>query len=351
MKTVIFSFTRRGAKLSVSIQSFLKLSGSDVSLLTGKKFANLDKVLQEIEPDLQTAAGLAFAEADAIVFVGAAGIAVRSIAPFIKSKETDPAVLVIDERGQYVIPILSGHIGGANKLANKLAGFLHAQPVVTTATDVNHLFSVDEWAARNHMVISSMREAKAFSAGLLDRGRVGVYSDFPIEGELPDGLEMQPSGPLGMAITLSQDCYPFEETVVLRPRIVHLGIGCRKDTDEEAISRLVLRELRRLHISLNLVADISTIDIKRNEKGLLHFARNYAIKLQFYSAEQLNQAPDANFVVSDFVRKTTGTDNVCERAAILSSKGGRLLLRKTVADGVTLAIACEDFKVNFEMVE
>lgn len=154
-----------------------------------------------------------------------------------------------------------------------------------------------------------------------------------------------------MAVTLSQDCYPFSETVVLRPRIIHLGIGCRKDTPEEAISRLVLRELRRLRISLNLVADIATIDIKKQETGLLHFARNNAIPIHFYSAEQLNAAPGLGFASSRFVQKTTGTDNVCERAAVLASRGGRLLLHKTVRDGVTLAIACEEFCVNFEMME
>ena len=235
MKAVLFSFTRRGARLSISVLSYLKLCGWQVRALTGKKFISLDSKLEEIEPDLGSCTGQAFSEAELLVFIGASGIAVRSIAPYIKSKTTDPAVLVIDEKGQYVIPLLSGHIGGANQMSRKLAGYLHGQPVITTATDVNHLFSVDEWAARNHMVISSMREAKAFSAGLLDGGPVGVYSDFPVEGALPEGLEMQPSGPLGMAVTLSQDCYPFAETVVLRPRIIHLGIGCRKDTPEEAI--------------------------------------------------------------------------------------------------------------------
>lgn len=351
MKAVLFSFTRRGARLSISVLSYLKLCGWQVRALTGKKFISLDSKLEELEPDLGSCTGQAFSEAELLVFIGASGIAVRSIAPYIKSKTTDPAVLVIDEKGQYVIPLLSGHIGGANQMSRKLAGYLHGQPVITTATDVNHLFAVDEWAARNHMVISSMREAKAFSAGLLDGGPVGVYSDFPVEGALPEGLEMQPSGPLGMAVTLSQDCYPFAETVVLRPRIIHLGIGCRKDTPEEAISRLVLRELRRLRISLNLVADIATIDIKKQETGLLHFARNNAIPIHFYSAEQLNAAPGLGFASSRFVQKTTGTDNVCERAAVLASRGGRLLLHKTVRDGVTLAIACEEFCVNFEMME
>ena len=110
-----------------------------------------------------------FSSMDALIFVGACGIAVREIAPYVKSKKTDPAVVCIDEAGQFVIPLLSGHIGGANALAEKLAEKLDATAVVTTATDVRGKFAVDAWAARHGCAISDMGLAKAVSAAILEK--------------------------------------------------------------------------------------------------------------------------------------------------------------------------------------
>lgn len=351
MKAVLFSFTRRGTTLSLTIAAWLTVLGWDVQPLTTVKFATIDRRLRVLSPDLRTAAGAAFEEAQLLVFIGAAGITVRAIAPYVKSKETDPAVVVIDEKGHFVIPILSGHIGGANDMARRLADLVHGHAVLTTATDVNHRFAVDEWAARSGLAISSMREAKAFSAGLLETGRAGVYSDFPIVGPLPQGLEVRDSGPLGLAVTLRPDCYPFTETVVLRPRIIHIGIGCRKGIYKKTIGRVVLRELRRLQLPVHLIARVASIDVKASEEGLLAFAKDYGLPLVFYSANELNSLGDQGFASSDFVLRTVGTDNVCERAAYLSSNGGPFLLHKTVADGVTLAIAREDFSVQFTKTE
>ena len=129
-----------------------------------------------------------FAGCDAIVFIGAAGIAVRMIAPLVKAKDTDPAVLVIDEKGRFVIPILSGHIGGANALAMRLATLLHATPVITTATDVNGVFAVDVWATQNGCAIPDTQHIKAVSAALLVGQSVGVQSYFGICGTLPMGV-------------------------------------------------------------------------------------------------------------------------------------------------------------------
>ncbi|MBR6258633.1 MAG: hypothetical protein IKR21_00285 [Oscillospiraceae bacterium] len=131
--------------------------------------------------------GRLFSERDALIFVSAAGIAVRSVAPFIKDKRTDPAVICIDERGKNVIPLLSGHIGGANALALRIADHLGASPIITTATDVNGKFSVDKWAAENGFMIDNMKAAKAVSAAIL-KWDVPLCSDLPVKGELPPGV-------------------------------------------------------------------------------------------------------------------------------------------------------------------
>ncbi len=133
-------------------------------------------------------AGKQFESADGIIFIGATGIAVRSIAPYVASKKTDPAVLVTDECGKFVISLLSGHLGGANELALQAAEALHAVPIVTTATDLEGKFAVDVFAKKNNCHIFRMKEAKEVSAALLAGEKVGFYSEFPWEGELPDGL-------------------------------------------------------------------------------------------------------------------------------------------------------------------
>lgn len=289
---------------------------------------------------------MAFQTCRLIVFIGATGIAIRTIAPFIRSKVKDPAIVSIDERGHFVIPLLSGHIGGANALAAGIAEFLKAVPVITTATDVNDLFAVDEWAARHNMAISNLPSAKTFASCLVDCKKVGVKSDFPIRGPLPKGLVLAEEGPVGMAISLHKSVQPFVETVVLRPRILHLGIGCRKGTTMDAIEELVIRELTRLRVTLSVVTGLASIDVKKEEPGLLSFAREYALPIHFYSAAEL-QAAEGDFTPSSFVAQTVGVDNVCERAAVLDSHGGTLLLRKTSANGVTLAVAMEDFTVDF----
>ena len=196
------------------------------------------------------------------------------------------------------------------------------------------------------MSIFNMDAAKTFASYLVDCKKVGVKSDFPIKGTLPKGLVLAEEGPVGMAISLRKTVQPFVETVVLRPRVLHLGIGCRRGTSMDKIEEIVMQELTKLKVTLSVVKGIASIDVKKDEQGLLTFAEEYALPLRFYSAEELN-AVAGDFTPSAFVAKTVGVDNVCERAAVLDSHGGTLLLRKTGRNGVTLAIAAEDFVVDF----
>ena len=346
MNAIIFSFTRNGAKISLQLQKYLDSCGFKTGLYTTRRYKAVDPILKEISPSLQEMCKEAFSRCRLLIFIGATGIAIRSIAACIRSKTKDPAVISIDEQGKFVIPLLSGHIGGANSLATGIAAFLGALPVITTATDVNNLFAVDEWAARHNMSISNMDAAKTFASYLVDCKKVGVKSEFPIKGTLPKGMVMAEEGPVGMAISLRKTIQPFVETVVLRPRILHLGIGCRRGTSMDKIEELVIQELTKLKVTLSVVKGIASIDVKKDERGLLDFADINVLPVRFYSAAELN-AVQGNFTPSAFVEKTVGVDNVCERAAVLDSGGGRLLLRKTGRNGVTLAIAAEDFVVDF----
>lgn len=347
MRAAVYSFSLRGAQLSKKVGAFLESLGYEVSVEALAKYAE--------EANLPAMAGnhyqvteKAFKDCQAVVYVGSVGIAVRSIAPYIKSKLVDPAVISIDECGSFVIPLISGHIGGANELARVLAAHIGGQVCVTTATDVNGLFAVDEWAARNRMVICSLNAAKDFAGALVHNDIVGVYSDFPVLEPLPRNMELTSEFgkyPVGMAVTLDKSAKPFTTTVLLLPKIVHLGIGCRKNTPMENIEALVLAELERLKIDKRCVVSIASVDLKKDEAGLLAFAEKYKWLTKFYSAEELSKV-EGDFTPSDFVANVVGVSNVCERSAVLASGGGKLLLRKTSLNGVTLAIAIEDITLD-----
>ena len=254
-------------------------------------------------------------------------------------------MLVIDECANFVISLLSGHIGGANGLARQIAAAIKAVPVVTTATDVNNLFAVDEWAARRGMVIESMQAAKDFAAALVAGKTAGLCSDYAIKGALPSGVELAGSGETGMAVTTCKNKKPFNTTVVLMPKILHLGIGCRRNTPLEKIENFVLAEMEKHGFDMRCIKSIASVDLKKDEAGLLAFAAKYNVPVKFYTAAELQQAK-GDFTPSAFVKSIAGVDNVCERSAVLAS-GGCLKLRKTAHDGVTLAVAEEPLIIDF----
>ena len=287
-----------------------------------------------------------FRENDALVFVGACGIAVRFIAPYVVSKVSDPAVIVLDERGKHVLSLLSGHIGGANQLTFQIAAAIGADPVVTTATDVNGRFSADSWAAKNGCAISDMQAAKRFSAAILTRD-LPALCEFELEGSLPDGLYPGDTGDIGLYIGIHQR-EPFTDTLRLIPKEVCLGIGCKRGTPAEKISAAVSSALQTSSIDPRSVCSVASIDVKKDEEGLLAYAGSLSVSAQFYSAETLNAVP-GTFAASEFVRRQVGTDNVCERAALCAAgDAGEIIIHKTAADGVTVAAALRKRRIRFE---
>ena len=257
-----------------------------------------------------------FDQADALLFIGACGIAVRAIAPLCRSKTTDPAVLVMDEAGHFIIPLLSGHIGGANELALALAKKTGATPVVTTATDVRGISAIDTWAVRNDCAIENPRAIQPVSSALLDGKSVGVM------------------------ITERTLTPPYPVTLTLRPRTLVIGIGCKRSTPEAHIEACITQFLRDNGLSMLSVRALASLDRKADEPGLLAFCAKYRFPLLTYTAESLMALPGV-FSHSDFVLKTTGVDCVCERAAVMASGHG-LLIGKTTFEGVTLALSGDE---------
>ena len=335
MKAALFAFTRRGCETARRILT--ALPEAQWQCFTLERFS---------EPGFGTltpeCCGQAFGTSDLLVFVGACGIALRKIAPYVRDKRTDPAVVCVDEQGTFVISLLSGHIGGANGLTKTIAQAIGAVPVITTATDVNGKFSVDTWAAENGCVIDDMKLAKAVSAAILERN-VPFSSALPVTGRLPDGLTPEKTGDLGICVSF-QESTPFENTLRLIPRILHLGLGCRKGTPKETIAQAVDRVFRENRLDFRAVCLAASIDLKQEEPGLLAFCRERELPVKFYSAAQLRAVP-GEFTPSPFVRSVTGVDNVCERAALLGAE--RLLVKKTADCGVTVAVAVEHWEVRF----
>lgn len=347
MKATAFSFTRKGARLSTKIREVLEHQGYSVDRYALKEFSVESTLLKSIEPNLNTVVGKAFLDSTLLVFIGACGIAVRSIAPFLRDKQTDPAVICIDEQGRYIIPLLSGHIGGANRIAKNIGLQIKAEPIITTATDINGLIAIDEWAKRNNVVVSDMSIAKKVSAYLVDGQNVGFTSDYKISGEIPKQFSENTHCEVGICISLDESKKPFKTTLNLIPKIAFLGIGCRKGISSEAIEGLVLEILEKNNISIKALAGVSSIDLKKEEKGLQEFSYKYGLPSVFYSASELNGLR-GKFTASDFVAEVTGVDNVCERAATLLSEGGKLVSLKTVKSGVSVALALGFWKASFE---
>lgn len=341
MKTSIFCYSLKGKETALRIAEIIKNEyDADIECFAPERMA--DESFDAIPKPSGDFYGGHFRNKDLFVSVGSVGICVRHIAPYVKSKVTDPAVIVIDELGKHVIPVLSGHIGGANRISTLLADALEGEAVITTATDINGKFAVDEWAARNNMVISSMKIAKDFAAAILERD-LPLKSDLPIKGDLPKGMVNVEEGDLGLYITWTKG-QPFRETLRLIPKCLRLGIGCRKDISEEAVREAVRQVADENDLDLRAVESIASIDIKSQEKGLLGFCSEMGIELEFYTADEL-MAVEGDFTPSEFVRGITGADNVCERAALV--KTGRLIVKKTAVNGVTVAVSVKDMEVSF----
>lgn len=339
-KIAIVAFTENGKK----IQDDIKKGFSDCEFITYEKPERLRSFTDR-----------AWKESGAIIFVSATGIAVRMIAPLVKAKDKDPAVVVIDDGAKHVISLLSGHLGGANALTEKIAELLGSDPVITTSTDVNDKFAVDVWTEENGLYIINKIMIKFISSAILRGEKPGFVSELQVEGKIDKDLmqintgEKKESLPeTGIVVSVDQEKKPFKKTLNAVPKIITLGLGCRKNKDPDEFEESVLKILREQKISIKAVRKMASIDLKKDEECMLRFSEKYEIPFETYTADELNTV-EGSYQASDFVKKITGTDNVCERSAKKASTGsnGEIILKKESYNGMTMAIAKDEKKLKF----
>ena len=427
MKVSIISFTLKGIELSLKIKKafsgeteeelclYTKCSHAEKSLterkLTEKNLAEKDLVesgLSYVEQPLTEWTGEQMKKRRSLLFIGACGIAVRAIAPFLTDKLNDVPVLVMDEQGRFVIPVLAGHVGGANELAVSLAERMGSTPVITTATDLNHCFAVDLFARRNALhivnkdgiakvsshILAGEEVTMAVEEGHLQEGEAGGTGGrkVPREGNVPEGIRIVPcsaelhtdvpvmptevsedvpavsaesttdapvafsessAGISGVTespvdILVAPASYGQGRLLTLRPKEYVIGIGCKRGKAAEQIDHFVNRALKESGISMEQVAAFTSIDRKKDEEGILWMSSHYGIPFVTYSAEELQQV-EGTFHASEFVKSQVGVDNVCERAALrFSGPDGILITGKQAEDGITAAIVKRRWSVSFD---
>jgi cobalt-precorrin 5A hydrolase len=293
--------------------------------------------------DFSTFVGKLFAAYDAIIFIMAAGIVVRTIAPFIRSKETDPAIVVMDEKGRFAVSLLSGHIGGANELCKSLSESVGSVPVITTATDVNGVVSFDMVAVRNGCRIENIGMLKYVSSSLVNGETIGLYSDLRLEVDSGGNIDVSGSGIYGSNVVVSSDT-GFEKpgnTLYLRPKDIVLGIGCRRGTRLEVLEASILKLLGENGRLVDSISKVVSIDLKKDEEAILSFCEKYSVTFETISAEEI-RAVEHMFESSDFVKSKVGVSSVSESCAYIGSKKGAMLTGKVKFPGITLALAKED---------
>jgi cobalt-precorrin 5A hydrolase/precorrin-3B C17-methyltransferase len=277
-----------------------------------------------------------------LIFIMAAGIAVRSISQLIKNKKTDPAVLVIDEEGRYVISLLSGHIGGANAHALEIADFLKAQAVITTASDINKLTSIDMWAHNNNLIIQNEIIIPSVSTKLLNNGQLKVYDETDmilpdefVRVQLPRNVDILITNKLNLYKKGSETSHPGQ--LILRPKNIVIGIGCNSGTTSQEIESFVRDVMGNSNLSFSSISCLATIDIKASEKGIVEFSEKHGFNINTYSPEEINKVKGIE--KSKAVFEATGAYAVAEPTALLASSYGRLLVPKQARGNVTVAAA------------
>jgi len=326
MKYAVITFTEQGDQIAGILASKF-----NVDLFSKKKQSDFN--FKEISKKVME-------NYSAVIFISSTGIAVRAIAPYIKSKDVDPAVLVIDNSCNYVISLLSGHLGGANQLTLEISKFLNAEPIITTATDSLGVDAPDMVAKDNELIIEDLKKAKDIAALLVEGKKVGFFDEKGIV-QTPIGYSSNLDNISGLLYVSNSENInthfndPSIPKLKLIRRDIVLGIGCRKDFSTEKMRYTVLNVLKENNIDYRAIKSIATVEVKKDEVAIKDLVEYFKCKLKIFTIEEI-RVVQHKYEGSDFVEKTIGARAVSEPCTELSGaiiKSGKMKL-----DGMTLCI-------------
>ena len=357
MRIAIISVTKQGSILAEKIASLNNWQDDELfcyaksgrGLIKHEQYDNLGVLLKEIWPKSQL-----------LIFVMATGIVVRSIGDLLKHKSLDPAVLCLDEKGKFIISLLSGHLGGANMFAKMLSNRLvGSQAVITTATDVNKFVAPDVIARDFNFKIASFVSLRYINAEIADGEDICYYLaahlaeyrqaiiSYNVEvitfEQLPEEL-LDKKIVIVTDQVLPEKWYVRDNVLVMIPQHHVVGVGCRRDISGERILTAIRDVCQAQNIDLNSVKSLASAWVKSDEVGLLQAGKILNLPIDFYEQEELMYAiAKYNLCESAYVKKTLGIGNVCEAAALCKVKKGRIKVCKTAKNQITIAVVQENF--------
>ncbi len=279
-----------------------------------------------------------WSQAQALVFIMACGIVVRTLAPLLQDKKTDPGVVVLDEEGRFALSLLSGHLGGANALAREIAALLEAQAVITTASDLAGLPALDLWARNQGLILEPPELIPPVTARYLKEKRLKVYRDYLVE--LPSNWK-EVEDPEMADLIVSYRHFPVSHALWARPQVLALGLGLHEGVQAEEIEKAVTSFLEREGLALSAFKAVGTLEKRASEEGLRLWTQKRGLVLKGFSPQELEAASQRHGLSPSFAAQTkVGARAVAEPAALRAAGSrSRLLVPKTKVQGFTLAVA------------
>ncbi|TGE33251.1 cobalamin biosynthesis protein [Desulfosporosinus sp. Sb-LF] len=356
MKVALVALTDRGMATAQRIGEGLPKTATSELFIHEKALGlNENKQIEHVQANLHNFRRLGdivpdlWREYPVLIFVMATGIVVRQIAPFIERKDRDPAVLVLDEEGEFVIPLLSGHLGGANSWANQIAHQIGAQAVITTATDGRGLVAPDEYARRNGWKVEPIDHLPVVNRLLMEQGYLNVWTSHSLKPEhtwFNDSRYRFLSENDKDKANVILDAFPNTDIkadcLYLVPPVLSVGVGCRRGVSSETILERITSAVEQIGASLKAISGIYSIDLKSDEVGLIEAAKQLRVPFRTFRAAELQAVNEHEQLSrSNFVNEKIGVDGVCEAASLLGTHKGRLILPKIMGQGVTVAISME----------
>lgn len=370
-KIAILCITSNGRSLACKIKRFL--NDGDIYFINNKRDENslddnevISKSLEEdveiytVKKRLKFFVEDIFDKYEYILFIMATGIVVRTIAPLVTSKFSDPAILVTDEKGSNIISLLSGHMGGANEMTLHISDLINSNPVITTATDINKKSSLDMISKKlNGHIVNFRDNVLDVNAMLVNGDAVGLYIDGEYNIDTRGFTVLDNSKSLESSISsdeglrkinlntivvisnkenLQIDKYYKDKYRIIKvtPRDIVIGIGCRRDTESHLLQDSLEDFLIKNNIDINSIKEIGSIEVKKDEKAIIDLSENLNVPFKVLSVEEISQV-DYLFEKSEWVKKSVGVYSVAEPVAHLLSDGN-VIIEKNKYKGITFSV-------------